>query len=197
MPPSPRFARLAENPIAGNADEYDISAVFNACREAAADASLACMRARNRLGIAIAAMIRIIAAIANPNLLRARMQANEASAAASLHALNTAKISYSSAFPAIGFSANLANLGDGGISPCPGSATASCYIDQNLASGTKSGYIFSYTQDASSTPSLHYSVNVDPLSRGISGQGSFYSSDTNVTRYNTNGTAGSSDAPIQ
>lgn len=145
----------------------------------------------------VVAIILIIAAIAIPNLLRARMQANEASAAASLHALNTAEISYSSAFPAIGFSASLANLGDGGVSPCPGSATASCYIDPNLASGTKSGYIFSYTQDASSTPSLHYSVNVDPLSRGISGQRSFYSSDTNVTRYNTTGVAGSSDAPIQ
>jgi prepilin-type N-terminal cleavage/methylation domain-containing protein len=142
----------------------------------------------------VVAIILIIAAIAIPNLLRARMQANEASAAASLHALNTAEISYSSAFPAIGFSASLANLGDGGISPCPGSATASCYIDQNLASGTKSGYVFSYTQDASSTPSLHYGVNVDPLSRGISGQRSFYSSDT---RYNTTGVASSADAPIQ
>ena len=145
----------------------------------------------------VVAIILIIAAIAIPNLLRARMQANEASAAASLHALNTAEISYSSAFPSIGFSASLANLGDGGVSPCSGSATASCYIDPNLASGTKSGYIFSYIQDASSTPSLHYSVNVDPLSRGISGQRSFYSSDTNVTRYNTTGVAGSSDAPIQ
>src|ERR1700719_1225946 len=117
----------------------------------------------------VVAIILIIAAIAIPNLLRARIQANEASAAASLHALNTAEISYSSAFPAIGFSANLANLGDGGLSPCPGSVTASCYIDPNLASGTKSGYIFTYTPDATSTPALHYSVNVDPLSRGISG----------------------------
>jgi prepilin-type N-terminal cleavage/methylation domain-containing protein len=56
----------------------------------------------------VVAIILIIAAIAIPNLLRARMQANEASAAASLHALNTAEISYSSAFPTIGFSATLA-----------------------------------------------------------------------------------------
>src|SRR6202007_1016506 len=145
----------------------------------------------------VVAIILIIAAIAIPNLLRARIQANEASAAASLHALNTAEISYSSAFPAIGFSANLANLGDGGTSPCPGSATASCYIDPNLASGTKSGYIFTYAQDASSTPSLHYTVNVDPVTRGISGQRSFFSSDANVTRYNTSAAASSSDSPLQ
>src|SRR5260370_5081475 len=133
----------------------------------------------------VVAIILIIAAIAIPNLLRARIQANEASAAASLHALNTAEISYSSAFPAIGFSANLANLGDGGTSPCPGSSTASCYIDPNCTRGTKSGYIFSYTQDASSTPSLHYSVNVDPLSPDLSAHLTFYSSHTNIPHYNT------------
>jgi type IV pilus assembly protein PilA len=145
----------------------------------------------------VVAIILIIAAIAIPNLLRARIQANEASAAASLHALNTAEISYSSAFPAIGFSASLANLGDGGLSPCPGSSTASCYIDPNLASGTKSGYIFTYTPDATATPAQHYTVNVDPVSRGISGQRSFFSSDANVTRYNTGAAASSADSPLQ
>jgi type IV pilus assembly protein PilA len=145
----------------------------------------------------VVAIILIIAAIAIPNLLRARMQANEASAAASIHALNTAEISYSSAFPTIGFSASLANLGDGGTTPCPGSPSASCYIDPNLASGTKSGYTFSYAQDNSSTPSLHYTVNVDPITRGITGQRSFYSSDANVTRYNPSTAAGSADSPLQ
>jgi type IV pilus assembly protein PilA len=145
----------------------------------------------------VVAIILIIAAIAIPNLLRARMQANEASAASSIHALNTAEISYSSAFPSIGFSANLASLGDGGTSPCPGSAAASCYIDPNLASGTKSGYLFSYVQDATSTPSLHYTLNADPVNRGISGQRSFFSSDSNVTRYNTTAVANSADSPLQ
>jgi hypothetical protein len=40
-------------------------------------------------------------------------------------------------------------------------------------------------------------VKVDPVTRGISGQRSFYSSDTNVTRYNAAAAAGSSDAPLQ
>jgi type IV pilus assembly protein PilA len=145
----------------------------------------------------VIAIILIIAAIAIPNLLRARMQANEASAVTSIHALNTAEISYSSSFPTLGFSAALADLGDGGVTPCAGSPTASCYIDQNLASGTKSGYLFTYTQDASSTPALHYTVNANPVTRGISGQRSFYSSDSNVTRYNAAAAAGSSDAPLQ
>src|SRR5260221_404332 len=72
----------------------------------------------------VVAIILIIAAIAIPSLLKARMQANEASAAASIHAVNTSELAYSSAFPSIGFSASLANLGDGGATPCPGTATA-------------------------------------------------------------------------
>ncbi len=145
----------------------------------------------------VVAIILIIAAIAIPSLLKARMQANEASAVASIHSVNTSELAYSSAFPSIGFSASLANLGDGGASPCPGSPTASCYIDPNLASGSKSGYSFSYTQDTSSTPSLHYTLNADPNSRGLTGQRSFYSSDSNVTRYNPTVPATSSDLALQ
>src|SRR5215813_11724543 len=104
----------------------------------------------------VVAIILIIAAIAIPNLLRARMQANESSAVSSIHAINTAQISYSTLFPTVGFSPSLLALGDGGTSPCPGTSTASCYIDSSLSSGTKSGYSFTYTQDSSSTPSLHY-----------------------------------------
>ena len=145
----------------------------------------------------VVAIILIIAAIAIPNLLRARMQANEASAVASLHSVNTAQIAYSSAFPTIGFAVALTDLGDGGTSPCPGSPTASCYIDTTLANGTKSGYIFTYLHDTSSTPSLHYTLNADPVTRGISGQRSFFTSDYNVPRYNTTAAATSSDAPLQ
>ena len=145
----------------------------------------------------VVAIILIIAAIAIPSLLKARMQANEASAVASIHAVNTSELAYSSAFPTVGFSASLANLGDGGASPCPGSATASCYIDPNLASGSKSGYSFTYTADTSSTPSLHYTLNADPNSRGLTGQRSFYTSDANVTRYNPSVAATSADSALQ
>jgi len=145
----------------------------------------------------VVAIILIIAAIAIPNLLRARIQANEASAVASIHAVNTSEIAFSSAFPLVGFSASLAALGDGGTSPCPGTATASCYVDPALASGTKSGYVFTYAPDLSSTPIPRYTLHADPVTRGVSGQRSFYSSDGNITRYNPTGAATSSDAPLQ
>lgn len=145
----------------------------------------------------VVAIILIIAAIAIPNLLRARMQANEASAAASIHAVNTAEVSYSATFPTVGFSPSLVSLGDGGITPCPSTSAASCYIDSNLAGGTKSGYVFTYVQDTTSTPSLKYTVNADPQTRGISGQRSFYSTESNITRWNPSVPAGSADAPLQ
>lgn len=145
----------------------------------------------------VVAIILIIAAIAIPNLLRARMQANEASAVSSIHAINTAEISYSTLFPTVGFADSLTALGDGGTSPCPGTSAASCYIDNNLSGGTKSGYLFTYKQDSSSTPSLHYTITADPITRGVSGQRGFYSSEGNVTRFNATGTASSTDSPLQ
>ena len=59
----------------------------------------------------VVAIILIIAAIAIPNLLRARIAANEASAAASVRTINTAEITYQSNYPATGFALAIASLG--------------------------------------------------------------------------------------
>ena len=53
----------------------------------------------------VVAIILIIAAIAIPNLLRARMAANEASAVASIRTINTAEVTYNSTYPTVGFCA--------------------------------------------------------------------------------------------
>jgi len=96
----------------------------------------------------VVAIILIIAAIAIPNLLRARIAANESSAVASVRTINTAEITYQTANPTIGYSANLATLGGAG-SPCVLAAAAACLIDNTLAQGTKSGYLFITTPVAS------------------------------------------------
>ena len=59
----------------------------------------------------VVAIILIIAAIAIPNLLRARIAANESSAVSSVRTVNTAQISYNSAYSTVGFSTDLASLG--------------------------------------------------------------------------------------
>lgn len=145
----------------------------------------------------VVAIILIIAAIAIPNLLKARMAANESAAVSSIHAINTAEIAYASMFPAIGFSAALTDLGQGGGGSCPGTAAASCFIDDALASGTKSGYSFTYIQDGSSTPSLGYQIKADPVTRSVSGQRSFYSDQSNVIRYSQTATATSTSSALQ
>jgi type IV pilus assembly protein PilA len=100
----------------------------------------------------VVAIILIIAAIAIPNLMRARMSANDSSAAASIRSINTAEIAYRDTYPTIGFPATLAILG--GASPCtPGTATG-CLIDNYLATAApggsgKSGYFFAATGSAS------------------------------------------------
>jgi len=144
--------------------------------------------------LVVVAIILIIAAIAIPNLLRARIAANEASAVTSVHAVNTAEITYSTIFPQVGYSANMAQLGPGGGCISPANA---CIIDAMLAGGTKSGYSFTYVQDASTSPSNGYTLNVDPLTRGITGQRSFYSDQANTTHYNEAAIAGPTDPQLQ
>lgn len=134
----------------------------------------------------VVAVILIIAAIAIPNFLKAKISANESSAVSSVHAINTAEIAYSSANPTIGYSANLSALGPAGGG----------YIDNALAAGTKSGYQFTYLQGPG-VPATNYTLNVDPLTRGVTGQRSFFSNEVNVTHVNTSAVAAVTDPALQ
>jgi type IV pilus assembly protein PilA len=99
----------------------------------------------------VVAIILIIAAIAIPNLMRARMAANDSSAAASVRTINTGEIAYFSTYPTIGFPAALTTLG--GASPCTAGIATACLVDNYLATngaGTgKSGYNFNAAGSAS------------------------------------------------
>src|SRR5215475_11846874 len=79
----------------------------------------------------VVAIILIIAAIAIPNLLQARLAANESSAVGSLHAMQSAETVYYNTYPTIGYSTALAQLG--GVSPCTPSSTTACLLDDHLA----------------------------------------------------------------
>ena len=98
----------------------------------------------------VVAIILIIAAIAIPNLMRAKMAANDSSAAASERSIVTGEIGYFAAYPTIGFTSLLALGGTIGVA-CVPSTTTACMIDANLANnGTpaasgKSGYSFAST----------------------------------------------------
>src|ERR1051325_4055532 len=61
----------------------------------------------------VVAIILIIAAIAIPNLLRAKISANESSAVGSVRNVVTAETSYQTTYPQNGFAVGLNNLGPG------------------------------------------------------------------------------------
>jgi|SRR5215469_15258975 len=86
----------------------------------------------------VVAIILVIAAIAVPNLLRAKIAANEASAARTVREITTAQVGYQATYPLVGFAPNLINLG--GALPCFPSAATACILDDQVSSGTKSGY---------------------------------------------------------
>src|SRR5579864_5960672 len=116
----------------------------------------------------------VVAAIAIPNLMRARMAANERSAAASVRTLNTGQIIYSNTYPQKGYAHDLASLG-----PDPGRATApspqhASVIDSALGNESctagawcvKSGYRFTITTACKLQKCREYVVTATPVNSG-------------------------------
>jgi len=96
----------------------------------------------------VVAIILIIAAIAIPNLMEARMAANESSAAAALRTITTAETTYFNTYPTVGYASSIGQLG--GATPCSPTTTTACIIDNFLATATpggtgKSGYYYQAT----------------------------------------------------
>jgi type IV pilus assembly protein PilA len=146
----------------------------------------------------VVAIILIIAAIAIPNLLRARIAANESSAVASVRTLNTAQISYNSAYPTVGFANGLGNLA--GTSCTPPSSAGACLIDTQLSSGTKSGYNFTLpSSSVTGTPASTYNVIATPLAPNQTGVRYFCSFADAVVRTSgaTIATCDNTVAPLQ
>jgi type IV pilus assembly protein PilA len=140
----------------------------------------------------VVAIILVISAIAIPSYLRSRMQANEASAVASVRMINSSAVTYSSTYSTVGYPATLGDMG--GVAPCSASSTTACLLDDNLASGTKSGYSFVWTGDGA-TPSLAYTVTATPLVLGGSGQRMFCSDQTYVIRVDPSGSGCTTTSP--
>ena len=153
----------------------------------------------------VVAIILIIAAIAIPNLQRAKIAANEASAVSSMRTIFTAEAAYYaqgwSNPGALGYSGRLQDLGSG-AGCTPPSITSSCQMDDLLANAVdpphaKSGYYFTYTPINNGALNIDFHVNGDPVQRSVTGNRSFYTDQTGVVRFNTSASAVSADAPIQ
>jgi type IV pilus assembly protein PilA len=90
----------------------------------------------------VVAIILIIAAVAIPNMIRAKIAANESSAASSVRKIATAEYAYNAAYPTQGYAPDLVSLGST-TSTCTPSVTSACILDMVVSTGIKSGYQFS------------------------------------------------------
>ena len=134
----------------------------------------------------VVAIILIIAAIAIPNLLRARIAANESSSVSSIRTINTAEVSYATSYPNNGYAANLAQLG--GAIPCTPQPASACLIDNTLAAGTKSGYTFTAV-GANPAPNgalMTYGAGAAPVTPNQTGVRRFCSNEDGVIKYDLN-----------
>jgi len=114
----------------------------------------------------VVAIILVIAAIAIPNLLRARIAANESSAAASIRSITSAEISYFNAFPTIGYAVQIQDLGK--TAPCVPAPTNACLLDNVIANAVPgstghSGYQFLATGIGSGTYNPEFVAGASPL----------------------------------
>jgi type IV pilus assembly protein PilA len=144
----------------------------------------------------VVAIILIIAAIAIPNLLRARIAANESSAVSSIRTMNTAEVTYQSTYPQVGYAATLTALGPSASTGCTTPAsTNACLVDWLVANATaaasaKSGYYFS---DASGTTVsgllTGYTLDGLPAAVNQTGVRGFCSNEDAVIRFTAVGSA--------
>jgi prepilin-type N-terminal cleavage/methylation domain-containing protein len=147
----------------------------------------------------VVAIILIIAAIAIPNLMRARIAANESSAVGSIRNVITQEIAYQSTYQAQGYAPRIINLGppNGQAACAPGfvpTSVSACLVDGALSgadpteggSATKSGYGFQ-TLGSNPTPggaNQSFTAAAVPVTFNQSGTRDFCAIEDGVVRGN-------------
>ncbi|MBI4550597.1 MAG: prepilin-type N-terminal cleavage/methylation domain-containing protein [Candidatus Omnitrophica bacterium] len=120
----------------------------------------------------VVAIIGLLAAIAIPNLLRARVNSNEGAAKGSLRTLSTALESFRAAQNPPSYPTTAQGLATlSGANPP--------YIDNTLGGGTKQGYAFAYVSAAANT----YSITATPQTANVTGVNTFFVDQSGVIRF--------------
>jgi type IV pilus assembly protein PilA len=156
------------------------------------------------------AIIGIIAAIAVPALLGARISGNEASAIGSIRAINAAETAYATSAARGGFADRLSTL----QTPCGGSGPGFLSMDLSFDPTFKSGYIVTLQASAGSNPGpadcngtpsrTGFYTSAIPRTVGVTGRRGFASNSINAVWQNATGvapvepfTSGPTVSPVQ
>ncbi len=150
------------------------------------------------IGVALIPVILIVAAIIIPNLLRAKIAANEAAAVGSLRTLNVAALTYSSAYGK--YPDELSNFGPAAGDASP-SADKADLIDARLASGFKSGYVFQYNASQAQVAdgkigAGEYTITALPVVPGTTGGLYFFTDQTGSIRMQRGRLATADSPPV-
>jgi type II secretory pathway pseudopilin PulG len=121
------------------------------------------------ISIAAIPLVLIVASVAIPRLLKAKISANDSAAAATVRALDTAQRTYSIIYPSQHYATNLEALGPGDSGSCAGSGTSAhaCLIDDSLGCTgnrwcTQEG--FAYYLRTVGSPPTDYVITATPMS---------------------------------
>ena len=149
----------------------------------------------------VVAIILIIAAIAIPNLIRAKISANQASAASAIRTIGTAQVQYQSNYPTIGYAKTEITLGTGTASNPPtvcattgATSAGACLIDGVLTAARatlpKSGYYIDTTGTATTgTVDDVYESEAGPSNFDHTGVNAYCGVEDGVVRANTSNAA--------
>jgi type IV pilus assembly protein PilA len=139
----------------------------------------------------VMSVMLILLTLAVPQLLKVRKSANETSATQSVAAIAQAELQYNSAYPQIGFTCSIAELGGDPKSGAP-TAQSAQLIQADLAGGEKAGYTFAITNCNKVTVANHdmftsFEVTAVPQSLGKTGDNGFCADENNTIRKDPTG----------
>ncbi|MBI4313227.1 MAG: prepilin-type N-terminal cleavage/methylation domain-containing protein [Candidatus Omnitrophica bacterium] len=116
----------------------------------------------------VVAIIALLAAIAIPNLLRARHNANESAAIGAMHSLISACESFRAAQTPPAYPTALTDLSDADPQ----------YVPDSLTDGSNQGYDYAFTQVSDD----QYELTATPTTSGVTGTRVFFTVETGVIR---------------
>ena len=143
--------------------------------------------------VIVLGIILVIAAVAIPSVIGAKIKANETSAIAAIKTIETAQASYETTYPTLGYASSLAELG--GPDSCKPAPENACLIDEVLTDGEKSGYVFTVVSNRPARgAATSYVVAAAPLNYNRTGARRFCATEKNLVRWDKN-TEGSTTPP--